>query len=62
MTGPRESVIGVAVEDALAAFVTQMPPRFGTAEGDVWIDSVLIDVGDDGLATGIEQLLVPARG
>jgi calcineurin-like phosphoesterase len=62
MTGARQSVIGVEVEDALAAFVTQMPPRFGTAEEDVWIEAVLIEIGDDGLATGIEQLLVPERG
>jgi metallophosphoesterase (TIGR00282 family) len=62
MTGARQSVIGVEVADALAAFVTQMPPRFGTAETDVWINSVLVDIGEDGLATGIEQLLLPARG
>jgi metallophosphoesterase (TIGR00282 family) len=59
MTAARRSVLGVEVEDALAAFRTQMPARFRTAEEDVWLNAVVIDVGDDGLATGIEQILRP---
>ena len=60
MTGARTSVLGVMVEDALGRFRTQMPTRFRTAEEDVWINAVLVDVGDDGRATAITQLLEPA--
>jgi metallophosphoesterase (TIGR00282 family) len=59
MTAARRSVLGVEVEDALGAFRTQMPARFRTAEEDVWLNAVVIDVGPDGRATGIEQLLRP---
>jgi metallophosphoesterase (TIGR00282 family) len=59
MTGARRSVLGVEVEDALAGFRTQMPTRFRTAEVDVWVNAVVIDVGDDGRATAIEQVLRP---
>jgi len=60
MTGARKSILGVEVEDALGRFVTQMPTRFRTAEEDVWVNAVAIDVGADGRATAIEQILRPA--
>jgi metallophosphoesterase (TIGR00282 family) len=59
MTGARRSVLGVEVEDALGAFQTQMPARFRTAEDDVWVNAVAIEVGADGRATSIEQILRP---
>jgi len=59
MTGARTSVLGVQVEDALGRFRTQMPARFRTAEEDVWVNGVVFDVGDDGRATSIEQVLEP---
>jgi hypothetical protein len=39
-----------------------MPVRFEGAEGDVWINAVVVDVGPDGLATAIEHILEPAEG
>ncbi len=60
MTGARHSVLGVEVEDALGRFIDQMPHRFRTAEEDIWINAVLIEIGADGKATGIEQILEPA--
>jgi metallophosphoesterase (TIGR00282 family) len=62
MTGSRAGVIGVRREQALEGFRTQMPVRFDSAEEDVWVMGVAIDVGDGGLARGIEQVLVPAPG
>jgi hypothetical protein len=59
MTGSRAGVIGVRREQALRAFRTQMPVRFDTADEDVWLMGVAVDVGDDGLARGIDQVLVP---
>jgi hypothetical protein len=60
MTGARNSVLGVEIEDALGRFVTQMPARFRTAEDNVWVNAVLADVGDGGRAESIEQILRPA--
>jgi metallophosphoesterase (TIGR00282 family) len=60
MTGARTSILGVEVEDALGRFVTPMPARFRTAEDDVWINAVVVDIGADGSAEGIEQVLRPA--
>jgi metallophosphoesterase (TIGR00282 family) len=60
MTGSRAGVIGVRKEQALEGFLTQMPVRFDSAEGDVWVMGALIEIGDDGLARSIEQILVPA--
>jgi metallophosphoesterase (TIGR00282 family) len=60
MTGSQAGIIGVRREQALEAFRTQMPIRFETADEDVWVMGALIDVGDDGLARSIEQILMPA--
>ena len=60
MTGSRAGVIGVKREQAVEAFRTQMPIRFETAEEDVWINGAVVEVGDDGLAESIEQVLMPA--
>jgi 2',3'-cyclic-nucleotide 2'-phosphodiesterase len=60
MTGSRGGVIGVRREQALESFRTQMPVKFDTADEDVWIDGVVVEVRDDGLADSIEQVLVPA--
>jgi len=59
MTGSRESVLGVRIEDAMETFTRQMPTRFKTAEDDVWINAVLFDVGEHGLATSFTQILEP---
>ena len=60
MTGPRESVIGVERDLAVRRFLTQTPVKFETAQGDPWLNAVLIEAGDDGSARSIEQLLLPA--
>jgi 2',3'-cyclic-nucleotide 2'-phosphodiesterase len=60
MTGSRESVLGVRWEQALEGFRTQMAVRFTTAEDGVWINAVLVELGSDGLAKSIEQILEPA--
>jgi 2',3'-cyclic-nucleotide 2'-phosphodiesterase len=59
MTGSRAGVIGVRREQALEAFRTQMPVRFDTADQDVWLMGAAVEIGDDGLARGIDQILLP---
>jgi len=60
MTGPRGGVIGVKRELALQRFLTMVPVQFETSGEDPWLNAVLIEAGDDGRATSIEQLLRPA--
>ena len=45
MTGSRASVLGVRWEQALEGFRTQMGVRFTTAEEDVWVNAVLVEIG-----------------
>jgi 2',3'-cyclic-nucleotide 2'-phosphodiesterase len=61
MTGPRGGVIGVVKEQAVKRFLTMMPVKFETASDDPWLNGVLIEAGDDGRATSIEQVLLPDR-
>lgn len=57
MTGPSDSVIGFKKELSLSRFLTLMPNRFETADGDMLLSAVLIDVdGVTGRATGIKRL------
>src|SRR5918996_457475 len=60
MTGSRAGGIGVKREQAIESLVTQMPVRFETADEDVWVMGALVEIGDDGLARGITQVLQPA--
>ncbi|MGH3034580.1 MAG: YmdB family metallophosphoesterase, partial [Gaiellaceae bacterium] len=59
MTGPHDSVIGVRAELAIQRMRTGMPVRFHPAEGDVRIEGVLVECGEDGRATRCEALRVP---
>ncbi|HXF32804.1 MAG TPA: TIGR00282 family metallophosphoesterase [Solirubrobacterales bacterium] len=60
MTGSRESILGVRIEDALGALITQMPTRFETADQDVWVMGAVVDVNRSGLADSIAPVMVPA--
>ena len=60
MTGPRGGVIGTRRELALERFLTQMPVRFEVADEDPWLNAVLVEAGDDGLARSIEPVLLEA--
>lgn len=58
MTGPHDSVIGMEKQGILEHFLdTTMPTRFVVAEGDIQMNSVLIDVDEsNGRARSIERL------
>jgi metallophosphoesterase (TIGR00282 family) len=58
MTGPHDSVIGVAAELAIARLRTGMPVRFHPADGDVRIEGVVVDCESDGRATACLPLRV----
>ena len=61
MTGPRGGVIGVKREQAIERFLTLTQVRFETSREDPWLNAVLVEADDEGRATRIEQLLLPAR-
>ena len=57
MTGPHDSIIGVAVEPALSRFLTGMPSKFEAAIGQARLNAVVISADPaTGKATGIERL------
>src|SRR5205823_7715079 len=62
MTGARGGVIGVKREQIIQRFLTQMPVRFETATEDPWVMGCLVTSERPGLATAIEQILLPASG
>ena len=57
MTGPFDSVIGVKKEQAIERFRTSRSVPYETADGDVRLDAVRVDVDTaSGRATGIERI------
>jgi metallophosphoesterase (TIGR00282 family) len=57
MTGPHDSVIGMEKQGVLQRFLDAMPARFVVAEGDVQMNTVLIDVDEtSGHARSIDRL------
>jgi metallophosphoesterase (TIGR00282 family) len=61
MCGPRDSVIGVKKELVLERFLTQLPVRFEVADGNVWLEGVVVEIGSDGRALRIEPFEVGAN-
>ena len=60
MTGSRASVLGVRWQQALERFRTQMAVRFETADEDIWVNAVVVEIAAGGRAASIEQVLEPA--
>ena len=59
MTGPHDSIIGMAKEAIIERFLNGLPARFEVAQGDVQMHSVVIDVDETtGAARSIESLVV----
>ena len=57
MTGPHDSIIGVEVEAALGRFLTGMPARFETAEGNPRLNAVIVEADEEtGRALEIERI------
>jgi 2',3'-cyclic-nucleotide 2'-phosphodiesterase len=57
MTGPHDSVIGMEKQGILQRFLDAMPTRFSVADGDVQMNTVLIDVDEtSGRARSIDRL------
>ena len=62
MTASRTSILGVKYQQALDGFRTHLPQKFETGDEDVWVNAVVVEVNDRGLADSIEQVLEPVPG
>ena len=61
MTGPHDSIIGVATEVALGRFLNSMPVRFESATGPGRLNAVIVSADlATGRATGLERLNLSA--
>ncbi|HXT86317.1 MAG TPA: TIGR00282 family metallophosphoesterase [Verrucomicrobiae bacterium] len=61
MTGPHDSIIGMAKETIIERFLNSLPARFEVAEGDVQLHAVVIDADEPtGRARSIETVVVRA--
>jgi len=59
MTGPHDSIIGMAVKPSLGRFLTGMPKRFTCASDDIKISGVVLTIdADSGRAEKIERFRV----
>jgi 2',3'-cyclic-nucleotide 2'-phosphodiesterase len=60
MTGGRDSVIGIEVQEALQRFLTQLPARFTPASGRLCLHGAVIEAdAATGRALSIQRLQVP---
>lgn len=57
MVGPRDSIIGSAIEPTIRRFLTQRPGRLPVADGPVGFNSVLIELdADHGTSRAIQRI------
>ena len=61
MTGPFDSVIGIRKESIMQRFLLQIPNKFDVAKGDARLQGILLEIGPDGRAVGLERVNVPLR-
>ncbi len=60
MTGPYDSIIGMDKEPSLQRFLTGMPKRFNTAEGDCRLAGAVVTLETEtGRAYKIERIMYP---
>ena len=59
MTASRTSVLGVKYQQALEGFRTHLPQKFETGDEDIWVNAVVVEVNEQGLADSISQVLEP---
>jgi metallophosphoesterase (TIGR00282 family) len=59
MTGPHDSIIGMAVAPSLGRFLTGLPKRFSCAKDDIKISGAVITIDpEDGAAEDIEKFRI----
>ena len=62
MTGPHDSIIGVAIDAALSRFLNAMPAKFESATGPGRLNAVIVTASEaTGKATAIERVNLSAQ-
>ena len=56
MCGVADSIIGMDIDTSLRRFVSKLPAKFEPAEGEAFLNAVLIDINDNGLCSSIRRL------
>lgn len=56
MTGPSNSVLGIAPDLVLKKFLTKLPVRFEVAGGPIELNGVILEIADSGLALSIRRI------
>jgi len=57
MVGSRESILGRDIRPVLQRFTTGMPARFTVNNHAIRLHGVVISIGDDGRARGIQRVI-----
>jgi hypothetical protein len=61
MTGGGDGVIGMKREAVLKRFLTGMPQKFETAEGEIRLNAVVVDIDQQtGFSRNIERIIIEA--
>ncbi|OGQ17302.1 MAG: metallophosphoesterase [Deltaproteobacteria bacterium RIFCSPHIGHO2_02_FULL_40_11] len=62
MTGPHDSVIGMAYQEVIEKFLTRMPKKYEVASGDVKLQGVVMDINETTAKTErIERVSIDAN-
>jgi metallophosphoesterase (TIGR00282 family) len=56
MTGPADSIIGDDADAVIQRFLTQMPHHLSVGKGNPVLNAILVEVNNNGKATGIERI------
>ena len=60
-TGSRESVYGMDSDTEMRILLTRVPERSKDGWGDLRLQGVLMDIGEDGKSRSIEVLDIPCK-
>lgn len=56
MCGVADSIIGMDIDTSLRRFVKKLPAKFEPAEGEAFVNGVIIDLNDNGLCSSIRRI------
>lgn len=56
MCGVSDSIIGMDIDTSLRRFIKRFPAKFEPAEGEAFVNAVIIDLNDYGLCSGIRRV------
>ena len=58
MTGPKNSVIGMTIENSIKRFVTTLPEKYKVADGDAIFNGCIFEVDDNNKVIEIKRIIL----